>query len=236
MAHLTESIVQGDLSAGEMLPREVDLAEQFNISRGTARETIRALEERGLVSVRHGRGATVNASDDWDLFAPEVLTAMLAGRQSGAVLAQYLECRRILEVEAVGLAAERAEERHVVALKRALDDMERVTAMRTTASEAAFHEADIGFHQAIFRAAHNQALASLVRRLHSALFLARQPLARPQFRLQRALPEHRAIYEAISARDPAAARAAMNEHLDTVARYLGEHNKGHDNRRSTRIR
>jgi DNA-binding FadR family transcriptional regulator len=53
-----------------MLPREVDLAAEFEVSRGVARETIRAMEERGLVSVKHGKGATIEA-DDWDVFDPE---------------------------------------------------------------------------------------------------------------------------------------------------------------------
>ena len=62
MKQLTNDIVSGRLAPGDMLQREVDLADEMGISRGVARETIRALEERGLVSVRHGRGATVRSS------------------------------------------------------------------------------------------------------------------------------------------------------------------------------
>src|SRR5215813_9254293 len=106
-AFVTE-IVSGTLPAGSMLPREVDLAERFEVSRGVARETIRALEERGLISVKHGKGATVTDSTRWNVFDPDVLAVLLAGSGGDEVLGEYLECRRVLEVEAAGLAAERA--------------------------------------------------------------------------------------------------------------------------------
>lgn len=225
MDQLTESIVSGRFAAGSLLMREVDLAEEFTVSRGVARETIRAMEERGLVSVRHGRGAVINPAAEWDLLAPEVLSAFLATEGSAEVLGQYIQSRRIIEVEAVALAAELAGPDDIARLEADLLLMEDVAApsqVGDSVAEKRFHEADLAFHQSIFAAARNQVLASLVRRIHEALYIARIPLARPQFRIERAVPEHRAIFEAIRRRDPLAARAAMNAHLDTVAGYLGE--------------
>jgi DNA-binding FadR family transcriptional regulator len=223
MRILIADIVTGARPIGERLPREVDLAEQFGVSRGVARETIRAMEERGLIAVKHGKGATVSGPDEWNVFDPEVLGVMLESERSDEILAQYLECRRILEVEAAGLAAERAKQEH---LNRAADALRRMEeAAERPASAAAehlFHESDIAFHQAIIAATGNRALGSLVERLHSALLLARYPLARPQYRVERALPEHRQILAAIASGDPSAARAAMQEHLDTIAGYLRE--------------
>ena len=71
MRLLIADIVSGVRPAGDMLPKEVDLAAEFEVSRGVARETIRAMEERRLISVKHGKGATINEPDDWDVFAPE---------------------------------------------------------------------------------------------------------------------------------------------------------------------
>jgi GntR family transcriptional repressor for pyruvate dehydrogenase complex len=116
-------IAAGEIAPGDMLPREADLAEQFSVSRGVAREAIRGLEERGLVTVKHGRGATVNEDASWDLFSPEVLKALLASPRGADVLREYLECRRILEIEAAGLAAERADEPALDALQEALERM-----------------------------------------------------------------------------------------------------------------
>ena len=104
MEVLIAEIVSGQRPAGEMLPREVDLAAEFGVSRGVARECIRAMEERGLISVRHGRGATVSPSERWDVFDPDVLASVLDGEGGNDLLAEYLECRRIIEVEAAGLA------------------------------------------------------------------------------------------------------------------------------------
>ena len=66
MRVLIADIACGSLALGDKLPREADLAAQFSVSRGVAREAIRGLEERGLVDVKHGRGATVNPEERWD--------------------------------------------------------------------------------------------------------------------------------------------------------------------------
>src|SRR5204862_2949461 len=124
MRLLIAEIVSGRRAVGGMLPKEVDLADEFEVSRGVARETIRALEERGLIVVRHGRGATINEPDRWDVFDPDVLAATLESGSDADVLAEYLDCRRILEVEAAGLAAVRAKKRDVAQLTAALARME----------------------------------------------------------------------------------------------------------------
>ncbi|MEN3283641.1 MAG: GntR family transcriptional regulator, transcriptional repressor for pyruvate dehydrogenase complex [Solirubrobacteraceae bacterium] len=224
MSILIADIVSGVRPAGDMLPREVDLAAEFDVSRGVARETIRAMEERGLISVKHGKGATINEADEWDVFDPDVLAATLDSERGSEVLAEYLECRRILEVEAAGMAAERAAKRDVANLAAAMQRMEEATARPPSqAAEERFHEADIAFHQALIAATGNRALGGLVDRIHSALLLARFPLARPDYREEIALPEHRRILEAVTSGDGDGARQAMSDHLDTIAGYLDEH-------------
>jgi GntR family transcriptional repressor for pyruvate dehydrogenase complex len=224
MRILTSEIVAGARPVGEMLPREVDLAEAFDVSRGVARETIRAMEERGLISVKHGKGATVNGPQHWDVFDPAVLAATLDTERGSEVLGEYLECRRILEVEAAGIAAQRAGRQDLKRLGAALARMEEAAARPVSpVAEERFHEADIAFHQALIAATGNRALGGLIERIHTALLLARFPLARPQYRQERALPEHRRLYEAIDAHDPDEARQAMSDHLHTIARYLDEH-------------
>ena len=224
MRVLTAEIVYGERAPGDMLPRETDIAERFNVSRGVARESIRGLEERGLVSVRHGRGATVNPQSAWDEFDPHVLAALLEGPKAVEVLSEYIECRRILEVEAAGLAAQRAGPDGLDALRAAYGRMEESTQQALSASaEQLFHEADIAFHEALVTATGNTALGNLVERLHSALLTARYPLARPEYRVERALPEHQRILSAIESGDADEARAAMRDHLETVEGYLREH-------------
>jgi GntR family transcriptional repressor for pyruvate dehydrogenase complex len=153
MRVLTADIVSGERPAGEMVPREVDLAEAFDVSRGVTRETIRAMEECGLISVKHGKGATINEPSEWDVFDPDVLAAMLETERGSEVLAEYLECRRILEVEAAGIAAERAGKRDIASLEAAMARMEQTAARpHNQLAEERFHEADIAFHQALIAA------------------------------------------------------------------------------------
>jgi DNA-binding FadR family transcriptional regulator len=225
LEELIAAIVSGELEPDQALPREADLAEQFDISRGTAREVIRALEERGLIAVKHGRGATVNPEDRWDTLDPAVLAALLAGPRSAAVLGEFLESRRILEIEAAGLAATRADEGDVARMTDAFTAMGKAAeeANQGPAAERRFHEADIGFHRAVIHATKNSTLGALASSIHGAMLEARYPLARPQLRAGRTLPEHKRILDAIGKGDAAAARRAMKKHLDSVGEFLAEY-------------
>ena len=231
-------IVGGALAAGERLPTETELAQRFDVSRGVARECLRSLEERGLVSVKHGSGATVLPSTEWDMLNPDVVTALLESDRSSDVLGDYLECRRLLEIEAAGLAAQRATGPHLAALSGALDRMTAaaVGAPGIPSAEEQFHEADVAFHRAVIRATGNLALGRMTEPVHRALAAARRPLARPEHRLERSLPEHREILAAIAARDADAARAAMRAHLLTVERYLREYAEDPERRARTEER
>jgi DNA-binding FadR family transcriptional regulator len=225
MRVLIGDIVTGRVASGDQLPRETDLAMQFGVSRGVARECLRGLEERGLVKVKHGKGAAVCEPTEWDMFNPDVLTGLLEGPAGVEVLGEYLECRRLLEIEAAALAASRATPNDLAALSDALERMV-AGAERTPGNPAAeelFHEADIAFHQAVIAATGNRALTRMTERVHRALATARRPLARPGLRFERGLPEHRRILAAIADGDPDEARAAMRDHLSTVEEYLREY-------------
>lgn len=225
MRVLIADIASGEIPAGQMLPREADLADQFSVSRGVARECIRGLEERGLVTVKHGHGATVTPESEWDVFSPQVLGALLNSQRGVEVLGEYLECRRILEIEAAALAARRSRAEGLKVLADALAQM-RASAERARSNPAAedlYHEADIAFHRSVIAATGNRALGRMTEPIHRALGEARRPLARPDMRLARSIPEHQRILSAIAERDAERARAAMEEHLLTVEGYLREY-------------
>lgn len=224
MLVLLGDITGGAVVEGERLPTLTELARQFGVSTGVIRECQRALAERGLVSVRHGRRAVVRPEQDWDVFDPDVLAALVSGDRAAHVLAEYLEARRLLEVEAAGLAAERATPEAIQALSDAFDAM-RAAAERARGNPAAeplYQQADIDFHRAIIRAARNRPLARMAEPIHRALSATFGALARPQSRFERGLPEHDRILEAIKGGDAAGARLAMREHLLTVEGYLRE--------------
>ncbi|MCW3066843.1 MAG: FadR family transcriptional regulator [Solirubrobacterales bacterium] len=218
-------IVGGRISPGESLPREADLVEQHGVSRGVVRECLRGLEERGLVNVKHGVGATVTPSNEWRIFDRDLLTVLLHTDRSAEVLGEYLEARRILEIEAAGLAAERATADDLTALSDAFATMTD-TAERARANPAAerlYQEADIAFHRAVVLATGNRALSQMTESIHHALGAAVPVLARPDTRFRRALPEHKRILAAIVASDRDAAQDAMRAHLRTVEGNLRDY-------------
>jgi DNA-binding FadR family transcriptional regulator len=224
MRALLADIASGVLAPGGAALREADIAGQFGVSRGVARECVRGLEERGLVSVKPGRGATVNPHEHWALFDPDVVSALLSAEHGAEILGEYLECRRILEIEAVGLAAQRADAEDLAALSEALALM-TTNARRASfnpAAEELYDQADVRFQRALITATHNRALGALLTPLHRALSSARPPLARRERGVARSLAERRRIATAIADRDADEACAAMRDHLAAVERHLRE--------------
>lgn len=218
MRLLMVDIIEGVIPPGERLPRETDLAAQFDVSRGVIRETLRGLEERGLVVVRHGHGAVVTSAREWNVLDADVLTVLVQSAARSEVLGEFLEARRIIEIEACARAAERATEADLAELARALAHSERSVkrAAVNRAAEAIYYESDIELHQAVLAASGNRVLSRLTAPIQRALLETRKPLVQPNARLEERLDGHRRIVKAIANRDPAAARAAMSDHLDLV--------------------
>lgn len=181
-----------------------------------------------MISIQHGRGARVQPISSWNMLDAEVLAALMPTAASIAVLTDYLECRRILETEAAALAAERASSRDLTDMANALERMsvsaEAAAAASDDATESSFHEADIVFHGAIFRASGNQVLPRVVEPIQRAMGTLRPHLAlHPEHRLRKTLPEHKAIFSAIADHDAPLAREAMSAHLATVEDHLQEY-------------
>src|SRR3954471_15214707 len=121
MTRVLDRLLEGDPPAGEMLPREELMAEEYGVSRGVVRETVRALEERGVLAVKHGRGARVLPVAEWNVLDPEVLAAILASRRAGEVLRELTEYRMLLEAPAARLAAHRRSDEDLGRMEDALE-------------------------------------------------------------------------------------------------------------------
>jgi DNA-binding FadR family transcriptional regulator len=168
--------------------------------------------------VRHGHGAIVNEPDRWDILDPLVLNTVVSGPDGVGVLREVLECRRCLEVFVAGLAAARAKPDDLDALSRALEEM-REAADLVGEDDDPFLEADLRFHEALARASGNRALFRITEPLQRAFLTAHRPLAHPEARRERSVPEHKAVLDAILSRNPAAASSAMERLLETVEGY-----------------
>jgi DNA-binding FadR family transcriptional regulator len=121
---LLTGIVTGRYAVGDMLPKEESLATEFEISRGTAREALRALEERRVVAVKHGRGARVQPQEQWNTLDPIVARALASGRKRRDFLREIQTYRRILECEAAAMAADRATDAQRAELRATAEELE----------------------------------------------------------------------------------------------------------------
>jgi DNA-binding FadR family transcriptional regulator len=220
---LIADIAASRVRPGERLPSAADLERQFGVTSEVARAALSELEQRGMARLEPEGRSIVRDESHWDVLDPEVLEVLLASPHGPAILAEYLEYRRMIEVIAAGLAAEQATTEDLATLSGALATMTAAAEEGSPDAEARFHDADVAFHHALVAAGQNRPLELAAAPLRTVLCTARRPLARPDLRQERGLPEHARILAAVAQGDPEAARDAMESHLDTVERYLREY-------------
>jgi len=225
-------IVRGELKADEMLPVEDDLAAAFGVSRTVVREAIRVLVHKHLLEVRTRTGTRVLPSVSWNHLDPDILRWRFASALDAKFVSNVIELRRIVEPAAAELAAARATPRAVRAIEAALNDM------ATTTDVNAHHAADLRFHLLILEAAGNDLLLGLRHGIEGALSFAIRLLTRSKEEGESSHALQKAVADAITGKNPAAARAAMDRLVDRWAadsmRMISRNRKGASNREARR--
>ena len=113
---IEEAILNGQVKPDERLPAERDLCEQFKASRGTLREALRILEQKGLIEIRLGSGGGAFVRDgNCELMAENLAMLIRSGK---ATPAHLLEFREGIEETVAGLAAKRATGNDIANLKK----------------------------------------------------------------------------------------------------------------------
>lgn len=205
---IEESIQKGVLKAGDQLPAERELAQQFGVSRTAVREAVKALREKGLVEAYAGRGTFV--TDGTSHAVKLSLDRMLRLGQSEDS-SFLVEVREILEPEIAALAAERSEAQHLTAMKEALAVMDSARS-----DPDAFIEGDLDFHLALAEAAGNPLILSLIDSIVGLLREQRTKIFSVDGGPERGQYHHKRILEAIEHRNPQRAREVMKAHLRQV--------------------
>ena len=205
-------VISGGLDPGERLPPERELCSMLGVSRTVVREALNLLEARGLISIEHGRGAVVSGG------GPRAVrdTLGLLLRVQPKALWELLEMRGILEVEVAGLAAERAGEEDVRAMRLQLDRMRG-----SIDAPEGYVDADVEFHALLARAARNEVLLTMLEPVVDLLRASRRVSAALPGRALRALGEHEEILGRVEAGDAAGAREEMRLHLANTAEDIG---------------
>lgn len=202
------SILKGELSEGSQLPAERDLAKQFGVSRTAVREAIKALQEKGLVDAFPGRGTFVTNGTSNPM--RRSLDRILKGGETDG-WGYLVEVREILEPGIAALAAIRAEDQDLTAMRDALAVMDQAGR-----DSDAFIEADLDFHLALAEAAGNPIVLSLIDSIVGLLREQRLRIFSIGGGPDRGQCHHKRILDAIERHDPNEARAAMQAHLSQV--------------------
>jgi GntR family transcriptional repressor for pyruvate dehydrogenase complex len=226
-------ILRGILRPGERLPSERELAEKLAVSRPSLREALSELQGSGLLTSRAGAGIFV-AEVLGSAFSPALMR--LFGTHDEAVY-DYLAFRKDLE----GLAAERAarvgSNTDLKVINAIYVKMEAAQSKRSSDEEARL---DAQFHMSICEAGHNVVMLHMMRSMYELLqtgvFYNRQATFRQRSGRSELLGQHRAINEALQARDPEAARAAVHNHLDFVASVLKTQDRANKNEKIAELR
>jgi GntR family transcriptional repressor for pyruvate dehydrogenase complex len=198
-------VVNGTWKAGDRLPPERDLCQQFGIARTSLREALKAMELVGMLDSRVGDGTFVCPRSE---FLSRPLLWAFTGTDHNE-LKEIMEARTIIEENLAGLAAERASVEEIAKVDLAVREMRESIAAGTSILDA-----DMSFHLAVAAAAHNEVLKNAVQLLRN---ITRQwlfykvliPNVAPAV-----LKRHEAIYRAIAGHKPIAARSAMRQHLE----------------------
>ncbi len=210
-----ELIVAGEFTVNARLPSETDLSQRFRASRPVVREALARLRDDGIIVSRQGSGSYVKQR-------PDTAVLQFAPVNSIADIQRCFEFRVALEGAAAALAAQRWEKADLAEINAKLSALE--ICIRDGQLGVA---ADEQFHLAIAKATHNGYYAAVQSSLqpHIAFGMAltrNLSMLRARARLRLVQDEHIAIVEAIAARNPRKARAAMEKHIENARARMFE--------------
>jgi GntR family transcriptional regulator, transcriptional repressor for pyruvate dehydrogenase complex len=202
--HVRREIEAGRLGPGDRLPPERELAQQMGLSRPSLRSGLRTLHAMGIITSRRGAGTFIVEGPPHLGRAPLEFLAAL----HGFTLDQMYEARRMLEVGAAGLAAERATGEQMAGMA------DQLTGMFAALDEPqVFLRHDLGFHRAVAAGCGNPILAAIIGTLTEIIWETGR-LNMSGFSLRESAETHRRIYDAVRSRSAERARREMAEHLE----------------------
>ena len=148
--YITGEIANGNLSPGDKLPNEKELAQQLGISRTPIREAIKTLAVSGIVETRHGFGNYIRKDEG----LPAMPLAMFKLYLQSSTPEMLMELRYIFDRNCSELASIRRTEEDLTAMRECIDRLKRLSDDANSPIEELL-KADLDFHRAIYKAAGN---------------------------------------------------------------------------------
>jgi GntR family galactonate operon transcriptional repressor len=207
-------IVRGDLGPDDQFPKEADLEREFGVSRSVIREAVKTLAAKGLLESRTRTGIRALAPMHWNLLDSEVLSWRYSSMKPLQFFTELFEIREMIEPEAAALAAARATAADIAEIETAFRSMEESQGNVTGI------EADLRFHRGILAAGRNPLLLQMGNLISVGLYISHR-FSKESFVIF--LPKHRLVLDAIKARKPEEARAAMQRLLGETFDYMKDH-------------
>ncbi len=200
---LGEAIVAGRYAPGGSIPPEATLCIELGISRTVVREAVKSLVAKGLLVTGPKLGTRVLPEDNWNWFDPEVVAWKSHVGLTREFLRDLQELRRIVEPAGVRLAAERATAADIVEVETAYAGMKLAIEQGGD-----YVSSDLRFHQGLLRACHNRMVVQMSKALGALLRTSFEiSTTRPDGPAS-SLPLHRAVLDAVIARDARKAERA----------------------------
>ncbi len=214
-------IYEGELKKRDKLPSERELKKQLGVSRASIREAFSALEMIGLIESRPGEGTFIRDSFDEDIFNPLSLILLL----NDNVAEDLLELRRVLEIDCVKLAAERASEKEIAEMENFIEEL-----LASSGYEKESIKADKMFHYTIAKASGNKVLLFFMRSISEAMDFhiknTRTKLVSKEETMTEFVYQHQDILKAIKEHNGESAAQAMKIHLDYIEKLINKEIEG----------
>jgi DNA-binding FadR family transcriptional regulator len=222
---IQEAVLQGRLAVGDRLPAERQLREQFQVSRGTLREALRTLEQKGLVRIKTGvRGGAVVCPVDTKLVS-ESLDFLLRYQKIG--LGELAEFREAVEGVVAAAAARRATGEDVRELRGHVRNIEAFLASPAFDWDAVVRE-DNKFHFALARITGNRVFESVVQTVYENIYpYFERFLSRDRRLMERNRLDLVSIVEAVARHDATRARTLVQRHVRYFNRLMEQGKNGH---------
>ncbi len=200
---------KGTLKPGDRLPSERELTDAFQVGRSSIREALKSLETTGIIK-RNSKGTIINALEEGDY-------SNLLFKENMHTIHEVFEARKAIEVEIIGLAAERATPEQIREISETLVDSNDVHILIAS---------DISFHKTLVKTSRNTVLSyiysmvmGLLFQTHKYYFLIeassnKMPLKEREVFIDSINNYHKSILKAVESHDVTAARRSMEEHFD----------------------
>lgn len=214
MERIKKMILDKSLKRGDKLPSERELVEQFQVSRTSIREALRALQIIGLVECKQGGGNYIRHNFENSLF--EHLSIMFMLQECNTI--EIIEVRKVIEVGIAEMAANRITNGELASLEilidmygKSLDEEENV-------------KIDRKFHYEIAQASGNYLISNILKAISSLIdtFIkdARKKILVEKRNSEILAKQHRDIYEALKKHNSKKASEAMKKHLEFISEYI----------------